>query len=653
MHPNRLFSSVLFLVHTFILVSAANSAAGSSSEKTWSVMQRDGVHWLRAPNGSPFYSKGINVIDGGEPNPKSLAGKAYYWDNHFPTIEHWRSSLSSRMRDWGFNTRGGWSDPSSDLEFPLMVSLHLGEHIKLIWDDVFDPVNDARAHEKAIELTAPYKNDPWLVGYFTDNEVGWWNGPLFSWYLKKGWDIQTKQVLWRLLHKTYAGRWEHLLWDWVPQGGEKSFEDLKQAGAGLKLRPGGQGIQVVNRFTFLCARRYYQVVHDALRKAHPGALILGDRYPIYYHENAVRAAREYVDVISLNYNVNTQDGWVTPYYFEGIERLTGKPVLITEFYLAADENRSGNLNRINDKPGPFLKVKTQTERAYGLANALIHFARIPNIVGMHWFQFTDEPTGGRYDGEDYNMGLIDIANRPYQKVAQVFRNLNPHLETIHREGWGETGKTPKPERVLHRAENPIQVDDRSLTDWDHLKTRLTGFETTGETLQFADVHVAWRPEGLYLASHAQNYLDRALLDHKDGFPLSETFQMHILVKDDAENTHHHAIHMVPQKSGAHTGADTSGDGIAPRLVRYAPDQTAKEIPVRGHVQELEKTNPHIAFEAFLPARWLGTETLKAGQTIHINLMLTKFFREGTMALANPDTAVPGIAPDGMKAFVLQ
>ena len=343
------------------------------------------------------------------------------------------------------------------------------------------------------------------------------------------------------------------------------FDDLKQANSKLKLRPGGYGIHLVNRFMSLYCRYYYRLRFEAIRRAHPGALILGDRLPLYYHQDAVLAMNDYVDVISTNYNVDVPDGWVAPYYFDGLRRLSKKPVLVTEFFFAAQENRSGNNNETArnkyPKPGHLMTVRTQAERAYGTMNAIRNFAGFPNVVGTHWFQYCDEPLGGREDGEDYNMGLIDLANRPYEEVTEVFRSWNPKLEDIHR----ESGETPHPDASARKAEaaplrsmhsalstqhsgtqhssglpsqtpylvrqaaNQIKVTDQTLIDWDKGKTRLLDFQTPPPYVPFGDVHLSWAPEGLYLATLANTFVDPQFLAYQGEFPLPETFQIHLMV----------------------------------------------------------------------------------------------------------------------------
>ena len=144
--------------------------------------------------------------------------------------------------------------------------------------------------------------------------------------------------------------------------------------------------------------------------------------------------------------------------------------MVSEFFFAAQENRSGNHNEtVNNatgtKPGHLMTVDTQIERAWGAGNALLNFARFPNVVGTHWFQYCDEPRGGREgDGEDYNMGLIDTANRPYEELTESFRRLNAVLETIHKES------DPPAEKASPGAENGGTVREARVPEEPHARS---------------------------------------------------------------------------------------------------------------------------------------------------------------------------------------
>ena len=665
----------------------------------WSTTEKDGAGWLIAPDGQLFYSKGVNFLEPGKESPKSKEKQAFYWGNFFPTIDEWRRATGARLLEWGFNTRGGWSDPSPEFNLALTVDLELGRNSKFHWFDPFAPEQERNTFEWAEKLTAPYRDDPRLMGYYTDNEVGWWNSPLFVWYLAKGWDNHTKRVLWQLLYDYYQGRWDKLLEDWVPEGALTGFEDLKRADSKMKLRPNGYGIRLVNRFMNLYCGHYYKLTAEAIKRAHPGALILGDRLPLYYHQDAVLAMDDHVDVISTNYNVDVPDGWVAPYYFDGLRRLNNKPVLVTEFFFAAEENRSGNRNETArnkyPKPGHLMTVATQTERAYGTMNAIRNFARFPNVVGAHWFQHCDEPLGGREDGEDYNMGLIDLSNRPYEEVTEVFRSWNPKLDEIHQESGTQpkagssaqevtdkSGEPPAGPDKSARTVNPStpdsalstqhsapgspplsvanppypviqatrQIDptDQSLMDWDKGTTRLLGLQAPSPYVPFGDVHLAWAPEGLYLATLANTYVDPAFLAYEGPFPLSETFQIHLLVSA-SEGLKHYAIHLVPQPNPAFP----DGFEVKPHLFRYLNGQAAEQVATNGRVQRIEKSLPHMVIEAFFPAEWFGVTKLHAGQKLRMNIHAITYYRELIMSWSGTPQLQPSKVPQTLREVVLQ
>jgi len=611
---------VLFFVCLLISCGGHTGIPGHGSalqaKGGWSVVQEAGIWWLQTPEGKRFYSRGVNCVESWDIN-KAKRERSFYWAGHYPSRAAWRKDAGAQLLAWGFNTRGGWSDNSTDMALPLCVELDLGRSARLHWFDPFDPANEAITYAAALQLTAPYRSDPRLLGYFTDNEAGWWNAPLFLWYLKDKWQNHTKQKLWQELYAAYNGDWKKLLQDFVPGPGMAGFDDLKKEGAQLQLRPGGQGIQFINRFTGLCARRYYQLVHDSLRRAHPGALILGDRLPLYYNQHAVRAMADFVDVVSTNYNISVEDGWVAPYYFEGLQKLSGRPVLISEFFFCARENRSGNRNN-----GHLLTVDTQAERAAGAACAVGNFARFPNVVGSHWFQMYDEPTGGRGDGEDYNMGLIDIYNKPYEELTGRLAAVNGQLAEIHARALPAAAAATS---VIRRAGTPIRVTDKTLTDWDKQATRITPLVVDEPGEPFGDVHMAWAPDGLYLFCLASCYVEKDLLSYAGAYPLSEAFQLHVAI-GAAGNKREYAVCLIPRPSSSFKHELE----IEPRLYACKNGMPDRQLAAAGMLQKIPKPLPHIAFELFLPAELLGLKQLSPGQQLALDLSVTSPYREQTM-----------------------
>ena len=81
----------------------------------------------------------------------------------------------------------------------------------------------------------------------------------------------------------------------------------------------------------------------------------------------------------------------------------------------------------------------------GLLRVCRSALRNPAIVGTHWFQFYDQPTTGRFDGENYHVGLLDICDTPYGETINACRRMGASMYTIRSQaaashGAGSTDK---------------------------------------------------------------------------------------------------------------------------------------------------------------------------------------------------------------------
>jgi hypothetical protein len=621
----------------------------ASQSNDWGLTVEEGVHWFLAPNGEKFYGAGVNGVDAGH-RPEDVEGRpAYYLWNLCASTDLWAANIRERLAKWGFNHLGAWSFCEEKIGLPYIANLDLGRWSEALWFDAFDPALPARVMEWAERLTAPHRQRGLRIGYFPDNEVGWWNAALFEFYFSKGWQNHTKRLLWGLLRDRYDGKWPELLRDWVPSGKIDGFRSLRDAGAVLKIRPGGAAIKLINEFTYLCAERYYKLVHDALRATDPGALIFSDRLPIYYSQDAVRAMAPYVDVIASNYDLDGADGWVAHYFFNGLAALAGKPVLVSEFFCAAMENRSGNKNA-----GHLLKVPTQTERAMVVERALRNFARRPNIIGTHWFQYYDEPMGGRPDGEDYNMGLVDIYDQPYEEVVASFQRTNTLLPGLHAQANLSCPSLENgPSVMIPRTSRIIDVSDGSLTDWDKDRTLMRGFTAEPPYVPFADIYLAWHPKGLYLATIGMDYMHPEDVSYEDSFPLSETYQLHLLLLIQSR-AYHFAVHFMPHEvTFSPDDATNARESIAliPCLYSYSPDGHAR--PLSGAtVQHLNAEAPRISCEAHFPPGLFGLPLFREGMRLNMNIVVVSHYR-GQEMFWSEGTAVKTFSrPEGWRDVTL-
>ena len=585
----------------------------------WGTTVHASAHWLVTPCGDRFFSLGVNVLDGGAPQRAYDGRIAYHWGAFYESLESWALAVRQRILGWGFNTAGAWSLHPTILELPTTPNLELGRTARFHWFDPFDPATIERMYALARHLVAPYKGNPYRIGYFIDNEVGWWNGALFIHYLKQSATSHTKQQLIARLRDYYDNKWERFTQDFVAPSDTSSFQDLlHHTQTTPQLRPGGAGIQFVRQWTGIITGLYYRVAHDAIREADPDALILGDRLPIYYDPVALRRMVQYVDVLSTNYNVDSPDGWLARYFFDGLRKLApGKPILISEWFFAADENRSGNLNN-----GHLLTVRTQAERTRGAMAAAQRFAREPQIVGLHWFQYHDHPQGGREDGEDYNFGLVDINDRPYEGLVEAFNRNNPDLPALH-EQMPDTTLSVRdgPWQIPHAA---IDVRDRSLGEWPKEKALIGPLVAPDPEIPFGDLYVAWNPDGLHLAVIAMDYYDPDLLAYDGEFPLQEAFRVDWGV-DAGGSPRRFRLYIIPPRVFPERGAPM----MRPWLC--GADHNSCH-PVPGAVTTyFGSDQPRITVEVSLPWRALGlTEPPSKGQ-LRLELAATAWHRSRWMS----------------------
>ncbi len=617
---------------TLFLLMIIAPAAGLSSPRQcfaqepaarsrWGVETRDGVSWLVTPERKPFFSIGINALDGGAPK-RELHGRIWYhWGTFFPDLVTWARKTRERVISWGFNTAGGWSLPPSTLEMPTIPDLELGRTARFHWFDPFHPSMDVTMRLEARRLVAPYKGSPQRIGYFSDNEVGWWNGPLFAYYLERPATNHTKHKLVELLREHYQESWERFVGDFVAPEGVTSFDDLlSSTGRFPLLRPGGQGIYVVRKWTGIMAERYYQLVHQSLREADPEALSFGDRLPIYYDPVAVRAMVPYVDVMATNYNVDSPDGWIARYYFEGLQQLAGdKPVLISEWFFAAHENRTGNRNN-----GHLMTVQTQAQRARGAAAAAERFAHIPSIVGIHWFQHYDHPKGGRMDGEDYNFGLVDLEDRPYEELVGALSRVNARLPEIHRAS--ATPRVAFTSREITVPHASIDPHDRSLADWPKEEALVPQLVAPSPEIPFGDVCLAWDERGLHLALIAMDYSFPHLLAYEGEFPLEEAFRLEWGV-DGVSGPRRFALYVIPPPKAEFS----MKDAYRMHAKLCHGDRPGCEPVPRAVATYFGSDQPRITVELHLPWEAVGLVGPPSDHLLRMELAATAYHRSRWMS----------------------
>ncbi|QZP35630.1 beta-agarase [Pseudomonas sp. DR48] len=344
--------------------------------------------------------------------------------------QRWAGHTLDRLQAWGFNTIGNWSDPvlanADRVPYTLPLSI-VGDYASIStgtdwWGGMPDPFDPrfAMATERAVAIAArDHRDDPWLIGYFADNELAW-AGPgddpkaryaLAYGTLKMTTDVPAKRAFLKQLRDKYRNQ-AGLSKAW---GIDLPAWELMEDPGFVAPLPSADHPEIEADFKYfqkVFADTYFKTISDSLKWHAPNQLLLGGRFAISTPE-AVESCAQYCDVLSFNmYTLQPQDG----YDFARLRSLD-KPVLITEFNF-------GSADR-----GPFWGGVTQLakeeDRGPAYANFLKQAMSEPSIVGVHWFQYLDQPVTGRLlDGENGHFGLVGITDLPFQGFVDSVRKSN-------------------------------------------------------------------------------------------------------------------------------------------------------------------------------------------------------------------------------------
>jgi len=309
-----------------------------------------------------------------------------------------------------------------------------------------------------------------------------------------------------------------------------------------------------------------------------------------------------------------------------LRKLSGsKPVLVSEWFFAARQNRTGNRNN-----GHLMTVETQGERALGAAAATRNFAAIPEVVGAHWFQYYDHPKGGRPDGEDYDFGLVDINDRPYRHLTAALAAANRQAPEIH-------ARSAAPMRpaasgfVLPYAEVAL----RSLADWPKPASLLPPLAAAPGSVRFGEVYLSWSPRGLALATIGQDYFDIDLLAYAGRFPLAEAYRVELGV-DAGAGPRRFTLFFIPPRTKLHDYPEMQAKlcrGSAERAIRLGCTAVDGAEAVYFGADQ-----PRITAAIRIPWSALGVSVPAAGAPLSAEVAMTSWHRDRWMSLSGPAPA---------------
>jgi hypothetical protein len=327
------------------------------------------------------------------------------WQQKFADITH------RRLKSWGLNTIANWSDSKIYLmrKTPYVATISYSsrniEGSQGYWGkfyDVFDPSFRRSLRRRLVREKDMSASDPWCVGYFVHNELSWGDDTslavaalisppdqpakkVFIENLKAKYkSIDKLNNTWATNHKT----WNALLQSTQAPDKKKAHDDL-------------------TAFYTKTAETYFKIIREEVKKIAPNQLYMGCRFA-WVNDLAALAATKFCDIVSYNRYSYSVENLHLP---DDIDM----PVIIGEFHFGA-------LDRGMFHTG-LRKTANQQDRADKYKSYVQGALRNPYIVGTHWFQYKDQATTGRGDGENYQIGFIDICDKPYPETIKACRQV--------------------------------------------------------------------------------------------------------------------------------------------------------------------------------------------------------------------------------------
>ena len=406
--------------------------------------KHDNKWWLVDPMGCLFFSQGINTVGYSASTPLGNAERKSIFEwippkgdpmrnvvittkknwqqkisfiraNAYQTFgENWKQlameRIHHRMRYWGMNTLGAWSDESlfsgtdKGVKTPYTEILHVwrkqGTRIAEDTPDPFSEDFDEIVRNGLEKIVAERGHDPWCLGVFVDNETKWPNH-LVELVFAKGANQSAKVVFIEHLKKKY-GDVSRLNAVW-----KTKFDSWNTMLPSIKLPQSAARKADYEELYAMLSDQYYRVCHDEMRRVMPNHLYLGSRIHTC-PELVKRSYAKYADVYSSNH-YDALPGRA------GLPSDLDKPVMISEYHFAAPDR---------GVPGVGLSpVGDQYQRARSFAAFTTAGLQHPNVVGLHWFAYADQSAAGR-PYENYQIGFVDVTDSPYPIITNTSRRIS-------------------------------------------------------------------------------------------------------------------------------------------------------------------------------------------------------------------------------------
>ncbi len=333
-------------------------------------------------------------------------------------FDAWSEVALSQVRGFGFNTVANWSDWRIAVgKMPYVRpmdgrSLHALPTVYRDFPDVYHPDFEHAAAAFAEQLHETV-DDPAFVGYFLMNEPNW------------GFATETPAA--GMLYNTPTCHARRALADFLRDryGSDDALASAWGLDVTLDAVAEGPWRQTLTAsaeadladFSDEMVARYLGTLSEACRRVDPHHLNLGIRYYTIPPDWAVRGMRSF-DVFSMN----CYKPKILAEQMAEISALLEMPIMVGEWHFGALDVGlpASGIGHVPDQPSRGQAFRVYVEDA----------AAKPWCVGVHYFTLYDQSAIGRFDGENYQIGFVDVCSHPYTPLVEAARTSHGCLYQV-------------------------------------------------------------------------------------------------------------------------------------------------------------------------------------------------------------------------------
>lgn len=321
--------------------------------------------------------------------------------------DKWAKIAIDELKRLRSNTVGNWSEweYAAKAGFPYVRPMHFSaEKTNDVYRDFPDVYHSdfERDAKKYAQILADTVDDPAFIGYFMMNEPKWAFsselpavGMLYNTAV-----CATRDELAVFLKQKYTTD-ESLANQWKQDVDFAMIEKGKWKGGFTK-----EAFNDLEAFSEMMVEKYFRTLSDACKAVDPNHLNLGIRYAGVPPKWAVAGMKSF-DVFSMNCYM----GKVPFDQTNEIHDLLQMPVIIGEWHFGALD--------VGLPSSGIGHVPTQKDRGKAYRVYFEDAAANSYCIGVHWFTLYDQSALGRFDGENYNIGFLDVCNQPYKHLSKA------------------------------------------------------------------------------------------------------------------------------------------------------------------------------------------------------------------------------------------